>query len=411
MANILLTTLVALILAYLLSEIFRHFQLPRVIGQILAGIVLGLPIIKSSLFTDETEPVFLFAANIGIILLFFFVGLEINLPQFRKNFKESSLIAVFNTLIPLIAGFLAAKFLFGFDDIASLVLGISVSVSSQAISLDILEELKLLRSKIGNLIVTSGTVDDVFELLLISSILVVFHSAIGQLSLQKIAMDIAFFAIIVILFRVLLIPLGLRLVGKETSHSVFFMRALIIVFLMSYLSELLGIGSLIGALIAGMLVRQTLMAGESRKPWRMNKISHSIHMISFGFLIPLFFVSVGMNTNINAISSNLFLVIVFIAIDIIGTLAGTIIGVLLSKGTFREGMIVGWGVIPKGDTEIVIATLALNGGLINIEVFTVIITVALFSTFLAPIVFKLLVKRHSAHHIQKQRFIKIRKSD
>ena len=411
MANMLLAMLVALVLAFLLSEIFRHFRLPRVIGQILAGIILGFPIIKSSLFTDETEPIFSFATNLGIILLFFFIGLEINLVQFRKNFRESSLIAIFNTLVPLLAGFLAAKFLFGFNNLASLVLGISVSVSSQAISLDILEEMKLLRSKIGNLIITSGTVDDIFELLLISSILMVFHSAIGQFSLQKLILDIGIFVMMAILFRVLVIPLGLKLIGKDTSRSAFFMRALIIVLLMSYISELLGVGSLIGALIAGMLVRQTLTAGESRKPWRMNEISHSIHTISFGFLIPLFFVSVGMNTNINAISSNLFLVLVFIVIDILGTLVGTIIGVLLSKGTFREGMIVGWGVIPKGDTELVIATLALNGGLITRDIFTAIITVALFSTFLAPIVFKMLVKKHSTTSIKKQRFIKIRRSD
>src|SRR3989338_6122243 len=116
MANILLAMLVALVLAYFLSEIFRHFQLPRVIGQILAGIILGFPIIKSSLFTDETEPIFSFAANIGIILLFFFIGLEINLTQFRKNFSESSLISIFNTLVPLVAGFLVAKFLFSFNN-------------------------------------------------------------------------------------------------------------------------------------------------------------------------------------------------------------------------------------------------------------------------------------------------------
>ena len=409
MSNILLVTLVALVLAYFLSEIFRHFQLPRVIGQILAGIILGFPIIKSSLFTDETAPIFSFATNLGIILLFFFIGLEINLVEFRKNFKESSLIAIFNTLVPLLAGFLAAKFLFGFNNLASLVLGISVSVSSQAISLDILEEMKLLKSKIGNLIIASGTVDDVFELLLISSLLVVFHSAIGQASLQKVILDIGIFVMMAILFRVLVIPLGLKLIGKEVSRSAFFMRALIIVLLMSYISELLGVGSLIGALIAGILVRQTLMAGESRKPWRMNEISHSIHMISFGFLIPLFFVSVGLNTNINAIPSNLFLVLVFIVIDILGTLVGTIVGVLLSKGTFREGMIVGWGVIPKGDTELVIATLALNGGLINTEIFTVIITVALFSTFVAPIVFKMLAKRHSASRAPKTKVYKNKK--
>lgn len=396
MINALLVTFIALLLAYLLSEIFRYFKLPRVIGQILAGIVLGIPIIKTTLFTNEIVSVFSYITNIGIILLFFFVGLEINLRQFKKNFKESSLIAIFNTLIPLVAGFLVGKFLFNFNNIASLVIGISVSVSSQAISLDILEEIKFLKSKIGNLIITSGTVDDVFELLLISSILVVFHSTVlGQISFQKLIFDISMFVLVIIIFRFLLIPSALKIFEKEKSQATLFMGALIIVLLMAYLSELLGIGSLIGALIAGVLVRQTLLTGTDRKPWRKNEISHSIHIVSFGFLIPLFFVNVGLNTNLYALSSNLFLVFILILIDILGTLAGTVIGVLLSKGTLTEGLVVGWGVIPKGDTELVIATLALNGNLINVDVFTAIITVALFSTFIAPIVFRLLVRKYA----------------
>lgn len=394
MANALFVTFIALLLAYLLSEIFRYFRLPRVIGQILAGIALGMPIIKNALFTNDILSIFSFIANIGIILLFFFVGLEINLKEFKKNFKESSLIAIFNTLIPLITGFLAGKFLFNFNNTTSLIIGISVSVSSQAISLDILEEVKLLKSKIGNLIIASGTVDDVFELLLISFILIVFHStALGQISFQKLVFDILIFVLIVIIFRFSLIPFALRVFEKDKSKAALFMGALIIVLLMAYLSELFGISSLIGALIAGVLVRQTLLTGEDRKPWRRNEISHSIHIISFGFLIPLFFVNIGLSTDVYSLSSNIFLVLVLILIDILGTLTGTIIGVVLSNGTLREGLIVGWGVIPKGDTELVIATLALNSGLINVSVFTAIITVALFSTFLAPIVFRLIIKK------------------
>lgn len=396
MANGLLVTLIALVLAYAISEVFRHFGLPRVIGQILAGIVLGLPIIKNWLFDESILTIFSFITNIGIILLFFFVGLEINLKEFKRNFKESSLIAVFNTLIPLTVGFLASKYLFNFSNTVSLVLGISVSVSSQAISLDILEEAKLLKSKIGNLIIASGTVDDVFELFLISTILVLFHFvALGQTSFDKLIINILFFVVIVVVSRLVLVPYAMKLFEREKSQSTLFMGALIIVLLMSYLSEILGISSLIGALIAGILVRQTLLTGSERKPWRKNEISHSIHIVSFGFLIPLFFVNVGLNASVSSLSSNLPLIFAFILIDIIGTLAGTIIGVLISKGTLSEGFIVGWGVMPKGDTELVIATLALNNGLINIEIFTVIITVALFSTFMAPIIFKQLIKKHA----------------
>ena len=395
MVNPLLPILIALVLAYIFSEILMQFNVPRVIGQILAGIVMGIPLLKDSLFNSETLSIFSFMTNIGIILLFFFVGLEINIKQFKKNFRESSLIALFNTLLPLVTGFLVSKYLFYFNNVTSLIIGISLSVSSEAISLDILEELKLLKSKIGNLILSAGTVDDVFELMLISTILVILHSAaLGQISIQKLLINVLSFVLIVVLFRISLIPLILRVFEKEKSQASNFMGALIIVLLMAYIAELAGIGSLLGALIAGILVRQTLLTGEERKPWRRNEISHSIHIISFGFLIPIFFVNVGLNTNLDAISSNLLLVLVLILINIMGTLIGTIIGVLLSKGTLIEGLVVGFGVIPKGDTELVIATLALNRGLISIDVFTAIIAVALVSTFLAPIIFKILVKKY-----------------
>ncbi len=399
MVNPLLATLIALLLAYLLSEIFRYFGLPRVIGQILAGIILGVPIIKGLFFPESILSIFSFISNIGIILLFFFIGLEINASQFKRNFKETSLIAIFNTVIPLVAGFLIGKFLFGFSTMASVIIGISVSVSSQAISLDILEEMKLLKSKIGNLIISSGTVDDVFELLLISAILVSLHSTIlGETSLLKLGMNLGIFLLIIVVARFALIPLALRALENEKSKSTLFMGSLIIVLLMAYLSELYGVGSLIGALIAGIMVRHTLLTGNHRKPWEKNEISHSIYIISFGFMIPIFFVSVGLNFDLNVLSSNLFLVFVLILIDIFGTLIGTIIGVLLSKGTISEGFMVGFGVLPKGDTELVIASLALGTGIINLAIFTAIITVALFSTFFAPIVFKILAKKYIKVH-------------
>ncbi|MBI2647150.1 cation:proton antiporter, partial [Candidatus Woesearchaeota archaeon] len=162
MGNALLVTLIALVLAYIFSGLFKYFKLPRVLGQILAGLILGLPLIESFLFTDDIRAAFSFLTNIGIILLFFFIGLEINFSKFRKNLRESSLISIFNTSVPLFLGFVVSRAFFALDNVTSLVIGISLSVSSQAISLDILEESRLLRSKVGNLIMTTGTVDDVF---------------------------------------------------------------------------------------------------------------------------------------------------------------------------------------------------------------------------------------------------------
>ena len=193
----------------------------------------------------------------------------------------------------------------------------------------------------------------------------------------------------------MLIPYALRIFEREKSKSTLFMGSLIIMLLMAYLSELLSVGSIMGALIAGILIRQILLTGDARRPWEKNEISHSIHIMAFGFLIPLFFVNVGINTDIASLSSNLILIAAFFLIDVLGTLVGTVIGVFLSKGTFMDGIIVGLGVLPKGDTELVIATLALNSGFITKDLFTVIIAVALLSTFLAPIAFKFLIKRYN----------------
>ena len=394
--NVLFAILFALVLAYLLSEIFKYFRLPRVIGQILAGLIIGIPYIRNHIFTDDVSSVFSFLTNIGIILLFFFVGLEIDFRRFRKNIKESALISIFNTSLPLFLGFIASRALFNFDNITSLVIGIALSVSSQAISLDILEEARLLKSKIGSLIMTAGTIDDVFELLAISIVLIIFNTAIApESSLQKLLLSIAAFVVLILILRVSLIPFALRVFERDKSQAILFMGALIIVLFMAYLSELFGVSSLIGALIAGMLVRQTLLSGEHRRPWEKNEISHSIHIISFGFLIPIFFVNVGLQTDIETISSNLFLAFVLLLIDIGGTIFGTVFAVGLSKGTLAEGLLVGWAVTPKGDTELVIATLALQSGLITIGVYSAIITVALASTIIAPIMFKLLLKKYA----------------
>jgi Kef-type K+ transport system membrane component KefB len=309
--------------------------------------------------------------------------------------KESAMISLFNTSIPLIFGFVASRAVLGLDNIASLVVGITLAVTSQAISIDILEEARMLKSKIGSLMITSGTVDDVFELIAISLVLVIFHTALSdETTVIGLLGDIVQFLIIVMIFRVTLIPFAMKTFENDNSQAILLMGALIIVFLMAYLSEIFGISSLIGALIAGILIRQTLAKEYHRKPWRKNEISHLIHAIAFGFLIPIFFVNVGLRVDLSLLSSNIAMVAVFLIVGLLGSVGGTVIGVGLSKGTLQEGLIVGWGVTPKGDTDLVIATLALSKGIITTAVYTSIVTVAIICTFIAPIVFKYLIKNY-----------------
>jgi Kef-type K+ transport system membrane component KefB len=200
--------------------------------------------------------------------------------------------------------------------------------------------------------------------------------------------------VLMIIARVWFIPYTLKFFDQEKSSTARFTGALLILLLIASLSELFGLGFIIGAMIAGMVVRQTIFKDVQIPNWEEHDIARSIHIISFGFLIPLFFVWVGLNTDISTVSANLFFVIILIAIALLGTVGGTAVAVMLNKGSFREGLIIGWGLTPKGDVELGIATLALKAGIITPAIFTSLVLMALITTIISPIMFKYLVASH-----------------
>ena len=384
--------LVALLLAFAISEVLkRTLGVPRVIGQVGAGLILGLAIFQRFLFNQENLDVLSFLANLGIILLFYYVGLETNLSVFKKNIKKSLSISLVNTTLPFVIGFVVMKFVFEFNTIISLIIGVALSVSAQSISIGMLEELKLVKSRLGETIISAGAVDDLIELILVSILLSFFQITVTDVSHTNLILGLFLFVASVIVARVWFIPYTLKFFDREKSSTARFTGSLLIVLLIASLSELFGMGFIIGAMIAGMIVRQTIFKDVQIPDWEEHDIAKSIHIVAFGFLIPLFFVWVGLNTDISTIGANVFFVVILIIIALLGTVGGTTIAVLLNKGTFREGMMIGWGLTPKGDVELGIATLALTAGIITPAIFTSLVVMALFTTLISPLMFKYLV--------------------
>jgi len=259
-----------------------------------------------------------------------------------------------------------------------------------------LEELNLLKSRIGNLLVTAGAVDDVVELLLISVVLSVFHVATSTFTMDQFLLDIGFFLLLMVLAKLWLVPFILKLFDRERSSTARFTGALIIVLLIASLAEYLSIGALIGAIAAGVLIRQTMSRDITFPKWEEHDISRSIHILAFGFLIPLFFVWIGLNVKLSQVWEHAGLILVLFLIATVGTVLGSAIAVVLDRGSWKEGFILGWGLNPKGDVELVIASLALKAGLLTQSLFTALILMSLLTTIVSPIVFKRLVLKHSA---------------
>jgi Kef-type K+ transport system membrane component KefB len=389
----LLSLLIVIVLAYAFGEVAKHFSIPRVVGQVFAGMIIGIPFVKEQMMSGRNGELIAFLADLGILLLFFFVGLQIDLVSFRKYFKESAMISICNTFLPLIAGFVIF-YLLGYGVVASAIIGICLAVSSQAVSVSVLEEFRMMKTTLGRMVMTESTVHDVLELGLISVVMTLIHATIGQETTASVLMDIALFLAAIIAFRYLIIPVLMHLFAKDKSITHLFTGAVVITLVLALVTLYLGLGSIVGALFAGIIVREVLLTGKKR-PWEEHNIANAIHIVSFGFLVPVFFVWVGINTDITAIILHWKLVLILTIIAITGTVLGSIIGILARKGSWKEGMLIGWGVTPKGDVELVIATLALGSALITQEIYSALIMMAMITTLVAPIFFRHFVKKYS----------------
>ncbi len=390
--NPLVTILICLIAMYVFSEALRRLSVPRVVSQITVGMILGLPIF-SFIFTQESIWLVSFLSQIGVIMLLFFVGLQISFKQFEKNIKSSIWISFSKTALTLALGYGASRYLFNLPNDISLIIGVCISVSATAISADLLEECNKLRTKLGTLIVSAGTFDDFVGLFLITGVLTLIETAVKKTTFAELAIGVVIFALVVLVLRFWIIPPILKSIERQPEHAQLFTGALIITLLIASLAEYLGIGALIGALFSGVILRQILFKEPGHKPWERIEITHSIHTIAFGFLVPFFFFFVGFQTDILSVLENINFSVAITILAGIGTIIGSAIGYYFVNHTWREGWIVGWTMNAKGDTELVVAQLALSAGVISASIFSSLIFMAVVSTLISPFVLRHLFKK------------------
>lgn len=391
--NTIVTLLLCLGSMFLLSEFLGLLRIPRVVSQISAGMIFGIPLVKNFVFNQESVWLVSFLSDIGAILLLFFVGMQIDVRQLTKQIVPSWWISFFNTVLPIGLGFAASRFLFGFDVGPSVIIGVCMSVSATAIALDLMDEFGKLRTKLGALIVSAGSFDDIIELFLITGILAFFETAVRQTTIVELAAGVFLFAMIIVAFRLWVIPFTLYLVEHQPEKAQLFTAALIVTLLMASLAEILEIGALIGALFSGIIWRQALLKDKGHKPWERATISHSIHTLAFGFVVPFFFFHVGFQTDVLAIWQNLGFGAVITVLAVIGTVVGSAVGYYLTARDWQGAWVTGWAMNAKGDTELVIAELALSAGVITTQIFSSLIFMAMVSTIVSPIILRHLLRK------------------
>jgi Kef-type K+ transport system membrane component KefB len=370
--DVFLQILLLLILAKLFGEILERRGYPSLIGEILAGIVLG-PSLLSLVVPNATLEIF---SDIGVVALLFLSGVEMNPRAFLERSTIGLSTAIMGVVVPFAAGFLLGTLLdLPFPE--TLFVAIALSITSIGVSVRILVDLKQLDSAVGTTIVSAAVLDDIIGVFLLGVLSTV--AVQGEITLDTMLFGvlggIAFLALFIVIGPRLL-PWFFGLARKTETHEMVYSVAIILALGSAYLFHFTGMHYAIGAFLAGLIL------GEGVRRDRI--LFDSLMDFGFGFFITFFFASIGL---LFSFSTETFLSPFLLPIILTGV-GGKVLGGFLGSIPFlsrREALLVGIGIVPRAEIALVVASVALTTGLISVELFSAVTAMAIVTILATPI--------------------------
>lgn len=363
-----------LIVGGFFGYLFEMIKFPKVIGYLVGGVVLS-PIFFNAVSGNSQIDIF---AHVGVILIMFLAGLEVNFDEFKKDMISSLLIGVFGVILPLVCGYLVAS-LFYSSFYACLFIGAILTATSVSVTVAVLNELGRLNTPVGTKILGAAIIDDVLGLLIVSIILSLnATSGMGVVSLSDVILNILAFLVIAGLTLVFM-PKILKKI--KISKNYIILLALIYMFVAGYISELLGIAAITGAFVAGLSLSKLNVKKD---------IDKQLSVISDNFLGIIFFASIGLSLQVEAVDNETIIFIVILSIVAILTkLIGCAVPARLLKSDNTEAFRIGLGMISRGEVAIIIARLGLQANIIDNQIFFQMVVVIVVVTVISPLLLKL----------------------
>ena len=369
----LVSVLFLLAVVWLVGELFRRIKLPPVLGELLAGLLVGPPVFNLISYSEGLDML----AKLGMFFLMFYAGLQTDPKKLLKIRKSAIVIGFLGTLVPFVLGF-SAVVLFGGSVLQGIFIGAAISGTSMVTKSRILQDLKLLRTKLGNIMMGSAMVDNLLSF-------IVLAVAIKSVSLGELNLSSALFTLSeVTIFFLLTLFIGYKLYPYMTSFMKQrtirgFTFAIIIGLLFAFLAEMLSIHFIIGAYLAGLMVREEI-AGKLL----VKRLKERISIITLGFLGPLFIVTVAFNVDFSVLTLAPYLLVAILLAAFIGKIVGVAMGALLCKMNRRESFIIGLGMNDRGTVELILAVVGLQLGILTVTHVTILVLVAFITTLIVP---------------------------
>jgi Kef-type K+ transport system membrane component KefB/nucleotide-binding universal stress UspA family protein len=399
----------------LLGEVMLRFKQPAVMGQLIAGLVLG-PSVLGALFPDWQHALFPAAkeqkamidaiSQFGVLLLLLLTGMEIDLKLVKRTGRASVAASLAGILVPFAFGVALGELLPAsmLPDpnkrlITSLFLGTALSIASVKIVATVIAEMNFTRRTVGQVILASAIIDDTVGWIITA---IIFSLALqGQVD----AFNIAKSVLGALVFMGLSLTIGQRAVFSiirwvndnfESDFAVI-TAILLIMGVMAIITDLIGVHTVLGAFVAGILI------GES--PILTRHIDEQLRGLIFAFFMPVFFGTAGLSADLTILKDPALLTLTLglIVIASLGKFSGAFIGGKLAGLTPRESLALGTGMNARGSSEVIIATIGLSMGAVNPNLFTMIVTMAVITTVAMPPTLRWALARLPMRKDEKQR--------
>jgi len=378
--DILLSLLLLLLAARASGELAQRLKLPALLGEILAGVVLG----PSLLGLVSPDAGITLLANLGIFFIVYLAALELTLKDVKRSIRESGVfIAIASFMIPLLSGVALGRFI-ALPLGSSMFLGIALAFTALPVSIGILTDLELLETDFGRSIVSAGLLCDVAGLAMIGVVLNVSGSA----GFEPLAMGIlvlrfaAFMGLLIAVDRLFryrhgvlaswLLRASRHLVTKGATFALPFIVALGFAFLADYL----GLHFVIGAFFGTLLVAEHVVGDRDAK-----EVRAATAAITQGFLGPVFFAFIGLSVVVKSLADAP-LVLSILAVAVLSKFIGGYVGARWSKFSLRYSVAAGIAMNGRGAMELVVAAIGLELGLIDETLFSILVLMGVVTTFL-----------------------------
>jgi Kef-type K+ transport system membrane component KefB/nucleotide-binding universal stress UspA family protein len=404
-ASLVLQIVLLIFTGRLLGELMQRLGQPSVMGQLLGGILLGpsvlgafAPGFQQMLFPGSGEQKFMIQAiaQFGVILLLLMTGMETDLKLVRRIGRAAISVALAGVAVPFTAGLLFGLFmpqsLLPQPEqrlVSALFLGTALAISSVKIVAMIVRDMNFLRRSIGQTIVASAVMEDTMGWIIIAiTFSLARQGRVDVLSVTKSLLGTGLFLLISLTFgRVVVYKLIRWTNDYLRSEAAVISVILLITGLMALITYLIGVQTVLGAFVAGVLI------GES--PFLTKHIDQQLRGLIMGLFAPVFFGMAGLTADLSILTKPdlLALTLGLIAVASLGKFTGAYVGAKIGRLGTAEALALGCAMNARGSTEVIIATIGLKTGLLSENLFTMIVTTAVVTTLAMPPMLRAALRR------------------